>query len=426
MIELFSHQLEHAKQFREKPLNMSQTGSGKTFTALQAFKESGCKQLLIMCLPSKVQDWADDAKELGINVAPLSGTPKKRLESLQANTAVSISFSTVWRDEKHIIPWAKNDTFLIIDEAQKVKNRTSKVGKFTLKLCKIVKHSYLLSATFIANGRLEEWYMPLYISNVWRKPYKEFKQMFLIEQLVSMGAMKFNQIVGYQNEHLLDQMIKEASVSHKRDKAYTPQFKVIKTKRPAMFNKLKKERIYPMDNGEIRELDTTGALFNSLRQVSTGVLSGVDKIISKDVFERLEDTLEAHNEPVIIFYNYNAQRDQLIKLVNKLGRPLSEYNGNIKDTKAFEETDNAVILCHPKSAGTGVNFLVKSTVTIFLGMPLSSVDYIQCLGRTDRANTQGTPLYYLIIPDTPVENKIYDTVISGQDVTNELIEKLVK
>lgn len=425
-VQLFQHQIDHAKQFGTKPLNMSTTGSGKTYTALQAFKESGCSKLLIICLPSKVADWSEDASHLGVKVNPLLGSPEKRSKTLNSSKGVSISFNSVWRDEANMMKWVDKSTFVIYDEAHKIKSRTSKVSKFAIRLCKKVKYNYLLSATFITNGALEEYYVPLYVANIWRKPWKEFKQMFVIESLVTMGSMKFNQITGYKNEHLLTQMVREASVSFIREKDYTPQFNVIKVKKPTYYNKLKKERMYPQDNGEFRELDTSGSLFNALRSVSSGVLPGVDKVISKEYWERVSDLIESHDEPVIIFYNYNAQLYRLRKLVSSLKRPLSEYNGNLKDTDAFMKKDNAVILCQINSASTGINFLSKSTVSIFLGMPLSSTTYIQALGRTDRANTQGTPIYYILVADTPVEKKIYETVIAGKDFTNKLIEEITK
>jgi len=80
-----------------------------------------------------------------------------------------------------------------------------------------------------------------------------------------MGSARFLQITGYQNEHLLQQMIDNASVNYKRDKDYLPQDYVYKTKKPVMYNKLKKNRIYKDDYDNIVELDNASNLFNRLR-----------------------------------------------------------------------------------------------------------------------------------------------------------------
>lgn len=45
-----------------------------------------------------------------------------------------------------------------------------------------------------------------------------------------MGSLRFMQIVGYQNEHLLNDMINSVAVRFTRDKDYFPEDYVLKTK----------------------------------------------------------------------------------------------------------------------------------------------------------------------------------------------------
>ena len=81
-------------------------------------------------------------------------------------------------------------------------------------------------------------------------------------------------------------------------------------------------------------------------------------------------------------------------------------------------------MCHYKSASTGINDLVISNIIIYNSLPLSSVDYLQSKGRIDRHGQDKTPLYYIIVPNTPQENKIYQTVvIDGKDVDENTFEE---
>lgn len=69
-----------------------------------------------------------------------------------------------------------------------------------------------------------------------------------------------------------------------------------------MYAKLKKNRMYKADNGEVIELDNSSKLFNAMRCVSHGFLLGINKQVSKEPFERLNQILETHNdERVVIF-----------------------------------------------------------------------------------------------------------------------------
>lgn len=426
MVELFDYQKEAIELFFEgKNLNLSDVGTGKSYMSIGSFIASDCNKLLVVCLAPKVSDFAEDGKAMRIEITPLNKGTKKNRELLANSDMVSISFESVWRLTE-LLKWVDKDTFIIIDESHKVGVTTSKVTKFVMKLSNRAKHVNLCTATPVSNGKLENWYSQLYIADIFRKPKKDFYELFVIQQMRQMGAMRFMDIVGYQNEEMLQKMIDAHALRYKRDKSYLPEDYVFKTKKPAMYNKLKKNRLYETESKEQIELDTTGKLFNMLRKVSHGVLDGIDKQVSKEPFERLTAILEAHNdERVVIFYNYNKECEMLEKLLDKIKRPVSYYNGHSKDLKNFKTKDNGVVLAHYKSASTGINDFVISNVTIFNSMPLSSTDYIQAKGRTDRHGQDKTPLFYMIVPDTPVENKIYETVLAGGDIKEKDFKNFV-
>ena len=425
-LKLFDYQQEAIENFETKPLNLSDVGTGKSYMSIGSYVKSECSKLLIICLAPKVSDFVEDGEAFGLKITALNKGTKKNRELLSESNNVAISFESSWRLTE-LLKWVDKDTFIIIDESHKVGVSKSKVTKFVMQLSKKAKYTYLCTATPVSNGKLENWYSQLYIANVFRKPKKEFEQLFVIKQMRQIGPMRFMDIVGYQNEYLLKQMIEEASVNYKRDKDYLPQDYVYKTKKPAYYNKLKKNRIYQDHYGNIIELDNSSNLFNRLRQVSHGFLEGVHKPVSKEPFERLETILETHNnERVVIFYNYRAEFLMLTELLTKLKRPFGVYNGDLKKLNNFKEYENGVVLAQYKSASTGINDFVISNVTVFNSMPLSSTEYLQAKGRTDRHGQEKTPLYYHIIPDTPIEKKIFETVTNGKDFTNEMIEESVK
>lgn len=429
-MKLFDYQKEAIENFESKPLNLSDVGTGKSYMSIGSYVKSECSKLLVVCLAPKVSDFVDDGNQFGLTITPLNKGTQKNRELLSESNHVAISFESSWRLTE-LLKWVNKDTFIIIDESHKVGVSKSKVTKFVMQLSKKAKYTYLCTATPVSNGKLENWYSQLYIANVFRKPKKEFEQLFVIKQMRQMGAMRFMDVVGYRNEHLLQQMINQASVNYKRDKGYLPQDYVYNTKKPAMYNKLKKNRIYEAEsapfNPETIELDNSSKLFNSLRQVSHGFLYGINKQVSKEPFERLEAILETHNnERVVIFYNYKWECLMLSILLDKLKRPFGTYNGAVKNLKPFKDNEDGVVLAQYKSASTGINDFVISNVTIFNSMPLSSTEYLQAKGRTDRHGQEKTPLYYHIVPDTPIEKKIFETVTNGKDFTNEMIESVDK
>ncbi|WPH57032.1 putative P-loop-containing NTP hydrolase [Enterococcus phage G01] len=425
-ITLLPNQVASIKQWKEKPFDLSDAGVGKTYSALGAYLQSGCSKLLIICLAPKVADFAEDGTLMDINITALNKGTKKNKELLAQSDKVAISFESVWRITE-LMKWVDKDTFIIIDEGHKVGVASSKVTKFVMKLTKKTKYVRILTATPVSNGKLENYYPLLYMLNVFRKPKKEFEELFVIKQMRQMGSMRFMQIVGYQNEHLLNDMINSVAVRFTRDKDYFPADYVYKTKKPAMYAKLKKNRMYKADNGEVIELDNSSKLFNAMRCVSHGFLLGINKQVSKEPFERLNQILETHNdERIVIFYNYNVELEMLKQVLDKLKRPYSQYNGASKDLKQFKGKDNGVVLAHYKSASTGINDFVIANVTIYNSMPLESINYEQSKARTDRYGQTKKPLYYHILPETPTEKKIFETVTNGKDFTNEMMEDILK
>ena len=425
-IELLPNQIESIKHWKEKPFDLSDAGVGKTYSALGAYLQSGCSKLLVICLAPKVVDFAEDGALMDIDITPLNLGTKKNKELLAESDKVAISFESVWRINE-LLKWVDKDTFIIIDEGHKVGVSSSKVTKFVMKLTKKTKYVRILTATPISNGKLENYYPLLFMLNVFRKPKKEFEELFVIKQMRQMGSNRFMQIVGYQNEHLLNDMINSVAVRFTRDKDYFPADYVYKTKKPAMYAKLKKNRMYKADNGEVIELDNSSKLFNAMRCVSHGFLLGINKQVSKEPFERLNQILETHNnERIVIFYNYNVELEMLKQVLDKLKRPYSEYNGASKDLKQFKGKDNGVVLAHYKSASTGINDFVIANVTIYNSMPLESINYEQSKARTDRYGQTKKPLYYHIVPETPTEKKIFETVTNGKDFTNEMMEDILK
>lgn len=425
-IELLPTQIDGIAQWREKPFDLSDAGTGKTFTALGAYLQSGCSKLLVICLAPKVADFAEDGALMDINITALNKGTKKNKELLAESNKVAISFESVWRITE-LMKWVDKDTFIIIDEGHKVGVASSKVTKFVMKLTKKTPYVRLLTATPISNGKLENYYPLLFMLNVFRKPKKEFEELFVIKQMRQMGSSRFMQIVGYQNEHLLNDMINSVAVRFTRDKDYFPEDYVYKTKKPAMYAKLKKNRMYKTDTGELVELDNSSKLFNAMRCVSHGFLLGINKQVSKEPFERLNQILETHNdERVVIFYNYNVELEMLKQVLDKLKRPYSQYNGASKDLKAFKGKENGIVLAHYKSASTGINDFVIANVTIYNSMPLESINYEQSKARTDRYGQTKKPLYYHIVPETPTEKKIFETVTNGKDFTNKMMEDIIK
>lgn len=432
-IELFNYQEQQVKLGQEgKNINQSATGCGKTFVGLTIFKESNFKKLLILCLASKVQDFADDGKEVGLNITPLNKGTKKNKTLLDTNDCFSISFESSWRLTE-LAQFVDKDTMLLVDESHKLKSVTSKVSMFANKLSDKAGYSYIMTATLITNNHYENAWNQLYVAGVYKESFNKFKEDFCIEELQSVKVGQktryFNQITGYKNTKYLESLISQASVYKERevDDELLPQDIFYYVKKPQMYTKLPKTRVVKTSSGEQIEYDTVPKLRHAMLQLCSGVLAGEDKVIKSDKLDRVNQILFQHEQQrIVIFYNYNIEKDQLIKLLTDIGRPWSIYNGQSHNLDEFKNNNDGVVLAQYMSASTGINDFVISSVAIFFSMTTSSTTYIQAKGRIDRHGQTKKPLYYHLIASNTIEQEAYKTVSEGKDFNDKLVDTILK
>lgn len=62
-------------------------------------------------------------------------------------------------------------------------------------------------------------------------------------------------------------------------------------------------------------------------------------------------------------------------------------------------------------------------IMVFYEMPLSSIGYEQMKGRIARHTSTEDPVYYHILADNITEQRIYDSVTNGVNVSTKLIEQ---
>lgn len=427
------HQLEQAKAFNKgKNINQSEAGVGKTLSALLGFQSSNLSKLLVIGLAPKVQDFHEDGFDIDIDITPLNKGTKKNKELMKGKQYLAISFESSWR-LKELLDWVDKDTMIIIDESHKVKSPTTKVAMFLEKLSAKASKTYLLTATFITNGKYEDSYQQLKIAGLYNQSFKEFKKQYCLEELEQMkvgGQTRyFNKIVGYKNVEELEQIIEQHSVYATRDKEahLLPEDIFYYVKKPTMYGKLMKHRMLELPSGELIEYDNVPKLRHALLQLCSGVLKGIDKPLKTDKLDRVNQILTQHEtERVVIFYNYDSEKDMLKDSIANLNRGVYEYNGSKKEIGGFQSDSRGVILVQYKSGSTGINDLVISSTTIYFSMCDSSTTYTQSKARTDRKGQTKKCIYYHLICENGIEKQVYETVKEGKDFTDKMLEKLLK
>jgi superfamily II DNA or RNA helicase len=104
----------------------------------------------------------------------------------------------------------------------------------------------------------------------------------------------------------------------------------------------------------------------------------------------VEQLFEKHPK-IIIFYNFNYERDLLLELGNKLKIPIAEWNGHKHEQ--IPNTNKWMYIVQYAAGAEGWNCIETDTM-IFYSQNYSYKATIQAAGRIDRLNTPFTDLHY--------------------------------
>lgn len=425
-MKLFSYQQDIINRCTDKgnALYMD-VGTGKTPTSLGLFKKSKCKKLLIICLVSKINEWHNDVTQKFLNLDTIKlnkKSSKKNDDYLEENInivdCIIVNFEMIWRLET-LQKYINKDWYIIIDEAHKIKNPSTKIWKYLSKLKDKTPYKCILTATPQSKGYIDYW-TGLNFVDILPMKLSAFKTRYCVYEHNRQFGRYFLELIGYKNTKELDNIIQSRCVFFRRDKTNDeiPTEIEIKIDSLKEYDKLRKNKIISINNTDIM-CDTPLKLRLRLRQLCSGFCE--DKPIKNSPKEQwLIDFLSGVNDRIVIFYNFNRELIKIKEICKTLKLPYSEYNGDKKDLKNFCEHTPSVAIVNYKSGSTGINELVKSNVCIMYSPPESYIDFEQAKGRIDRIGQTKKPLYYYLITRFSVEEDIYSNVKNGKNYDDKL------
>lgn len=450
MKTLYKYQQEVVDRAEESTALFWDMGLGKTITSLEIFKKfrdrGEIDNLFVMCPISMVDEWCREFEsQVGMKAVKYKDMVKdfqKKIKDYGNLTnyilrndihCVVLNYDMVWRIQDYY--WLDERWMLVCDESHRIKNPTSKIGKY-MKFLKVkTKYKICLTGTPQSHGYLD-YYNQLYFLDKMDMSMATFKNMFCMYEDKVFNGIKIKQLSGYKNVGTFEKLYLSKCEFLKMERVYDEVIKyhTIKIEPSAEYKRVLKDRvIYYNSEGKVvsnrkeidlylngdktsivedyKYLDNPGAYRIGLRQL----LNGENKIAW------LKDFLEDYDKRVVIFYNYNVELESIKELCNKLGRPLSIYNGSEKSFDNFKKYDNGVCVCNYKSGSVGINDLVISNIFIAYSPSDNYIEWEQSKKRIDRNGQKHTPIYYFL--ESGLENRIYYSLSIGKNFDDRVFIK---
>ena len=373
-IKLYGYQIDAIKKLKTGSILCGGVGSGKSLTSLGyyylqqggdvSFLKDGKhvemkhpKDLYIITTARKRDTFEWDGE---LNRYLLSTDPKLNLYS---NKIVVDSWNNIKKYSKI------KDAFFIFDE-----QRVVGYGAWVKSFLEIARWNewILLSAT---PGDTWQDYIPVFIANGFYRSKKEFE----LEHVVYSRFAKYPKVDRYLNTGRLIRLRNRILVDMDFTRKTVPHHEDIYVRYDiSEYKNLIKTRWNPWND---MPMSNAAELCYSLRKV-------VNSDSSRQV--ALLELVERHPK-VIIFYNFDYERDILLNLYYGEDVKVAEWNGH--KHQEIPDSDKWIYLVQYTAGCEGWN-CVKTDTIIFYSQQYSYKVLHQACGRIDRLNTPYKNLYY--------------------------------
>lgn len=387
MIQLYEHQLNALRRIHNGCIVCGGVGSGKSITSLSWYylKNGGTvgslkggafvkmrnpKDIYIITTAKKrdSREWEAEMRPFGLSI--------KEKENAYSNVVVIDSWNNI---EKYM---HVNNACFIFDEQHVVG-----YGSWSKAFIEIAKHNdwILLSAT-----PADDWpdYMSVFIANgfyrnksdfvhqhIVYKPFRNFPQIDRFVDVERLIRLRERVLVTMEFERKTERHIIDKQCSYDID----------------IYKFIQKERCDP-ETGE--PYQNVSSYCQALRKVINADPSRIRNVLA----------LAHEKKRVIVFYNYNYERDILKEAPWPNGFEIAEWNSHAH--QPIPESERWAYLVQYNAGAEGWNCIRTDTI-IFYSQTYSYKQLEQAMGRIDRLNTPYEDLWYFtLICRAPVDQAI--------------------
>lgn len=379
-------------------------GLGKTAVTLTAINELRYGRFAVRkCLviaPKKVAEatWQREAAKWDnlrhLRFATVLGSTKQRIKAL-------LSPADIWIINRENVTWLVDyyqNTWpfdmVVIDESSSFKNHAAKRFKSLKSIRPHISRIVELTGTPSPKGLMDLW-SQLYLLDGGERLGKYFTHFR--ERYFDPGRRGYDRIYDYDPkdgaaEAVLKQISDICISMRASDYLQLPDCIVeevpvaLDTKARKAYDELERSMVLQLPDGDI-DVASAAALSGKLQQLANGAIydenHGVHEIHGCKIEAFMEFIEQLHGQHALVFYNFQHDRDRILKALEKSGLRVRCFKG------VAEELDwNAgridILLAHPASTAYGLNLQDGGHHIIWFGLNWSLELYQQANKRLHR------------------------------------------
>lgn len=422
------------------------TGTGKTYTSLCKFEEQPTKKLLVVSPKSVLTQWEANINEHFSHLRVLK-FPKKNMTAVKKNEFIKenaqnfdvtiVNFEVLYKIEA-LYGIINPEWTIIIDESHRIKalgTRKSPVKqtKAALALGKQTPYKIILTATPTQGnyGGYIDLFTQLKFLGYYDGELRDFKYRYVKEQDMMLPGRPYpiKTIRGYRNTDELDNILANTCFRYTpKHGDYPPEHIKVDIERASSYAKTQREMVYKdiiFSNVSRKRI--------GLKTLTGGKISGLNEFGDRFTYEDnnkkiewLKDFIKDTDEKLVIFYQYNVEKDLILELLDKLGKTYVVINGQTEDKYTeINEKEYDIAVGQFQAMSESIDGLQHiSHIMIMYSMPESSLTYKQAIGRIDRIGQEKVPMYYYLVMEKTIDEAIYNMIEQKVEFSEEVLDKL--
>jgi SNF2 family DNA or RNA helicase len=239
-------------------------------------------------------------------------------------------------------------------------------------------------------------------------------------------------------ELVVSELLKNISIRHKfedcvdipENHRYAVTFTLNK-KHMSAYLKMEQDQMLLIKDTVINAVNGA-AVYTKLLQIASGaVYNGDDSYTLLDTsrYEMIMDLVEERQHS-IVFFNWEHQRDELVKEATKRSLNFAVYDGTTTSrdrtqiVKDYQEGNYRVLFAHPQSAGHGLT-LTKWTATIWASPTYNLEHFLQGLKRIHRIGQNEKTETIVIVAAGTKDEVVWDVMNRKDAKQKDLLELLL-
>lgn len=189
------------------------------------------------------------------------------------------------------------------------------------------------------------------------------------------------------------------------------------------YDAMERDCLLPVgEDKEITALDAA-AMMSKLLQLANGFIYDEqhgETRIHDGKLEALSEIIEAADSPVLVYYNFTADRDRILKEYPDAVQLKSD-----QDIKAWNDGEVRILVAHPASAGYGLNLQDGGHIMVWYGLPWSLEQYQQAVARLQRQGQRYPVMVYHLLAAGTVDAQVARS-LKSKDMTQMALLEVLK